>query len=395
MTTALGLSRMFALRWMIIMLALCAGQQALAHKPSDAYIDLQTQGNQVQLRWDIALRDLDLLLDLDSNRDGQLSWAEVRRRHPEIGRAALESLSLQTAGGTCKPGTVSHALVQHSDGVYAVLSLPAECPSKADQVQLTYRMFREIDPSHRAIVKHGDASTVITPDAKPVNLVLIGPRGSEEKTLASAQNLTDSSSMLSHIQNGMHHILVGWDHLAFIVLLVLPAVLWRHKGRWQAARDARASLKGILLTVTAFTLAHSITLSASVLQWLTPPSRWVESAIALSILVAAGMNLFGSKRARWWPIAMLFGLVHGFGFASALNDAGLVGGSLAWGLLGFNLGVELGQLLFIALLWPLIWFSRNLKFWSQAAVPALSSLLAIAGGIWLLERLFMISLLPG
>ncbi len=392
---AITVAIMPATRWMLLAMTIVAAPIAQAHKPSDAYIELESRGNQIQMRWDIALRDLDLLLDLDSNRDGQLSWAEVRRRHAEIGRAGLEAMSLQSSKGACKTGPVSHALVQHSDGVYAVLSLELECPSKADQVELSYRMFRELDPSHRAIIKHGDGSTVVTPDGKPVKLNLSGALVATPGGGGPANALTASSSLLSHIQNGMHHILVGWDHLAFIVLMVLPAVLRRHQGRWQAESDARASLKVILLTVTAFTLAHSITLSASVLQWLTPPSRWVESAIALSILVAAAMNLLGTRQARWWPVALLFGLVHGFGFASALNDAGLDGGSLAWGLLGFNLGVELGQLVFIAMLWPLIWFTRNIRLWSQAAVPALSSLLAIAGGIWLLERLFLINLLPG
>ena len=390
MNRLLGAARLLKSLFFMALFVTLSSHQASAHKPSDAYIELEARGNQIQIRWDIALRDLDLLLDLDTNRDGQLSWAEVRRRHPEISRSALEAINLQTTAGACTPGTVAHALVQHSDGIYAVMNLTSQCASSARQVQMSYRMFGELDPSHRVIVKHGENSTVITPNGIPVALKL-GEAGGG----SPAAGITDSSSMLSHIKNGMHHILVGWDHLAFIVLLVLPAVLRRQNGRWLAEHDASASLKGILLTVTAFTLAHSITLSASVLQWLTPPSRWVESAIALSILVAAAMNLLGTRPARWWPVAMLFGLIHGFGFASALNDAGLGGGSLALGLLGFNFGVEIGQLVFIALLWPLIWFTRNLRHWSQAAVPALSSILAIAGGIWLLERLFQISLLPG
>lgn len=390
MIKVISLEKLRVSLWLWFATAFFMSHEAWAHKPSDAYLELRAQGNQIQLRWDIALRDLDLLLDLDTNRDGQLSWSEVKRRHPEIARNALESMNLQTSAGACKPGPVEHALVQHSDGVYAVMNLTSQCLSRADQVQISYRMFGELDPSHRAIVKHGETSTVVTPNGNPVSLKLGSGAASAPET-----GISDSSSILSHIQNGMHHILVGWDHLAFIVLLVLPAVLRRQNGRWLAEHDARASLKGILLTVTAFTLAHSITLSAAVLQWLNPPSRWVESAIALSILVAAAMNLLGTNRARWWPVAMLFGLIHGFGFASALNDAGLGGGSLAIGLVGFNLGVELGQLAFIVLLWPLIWFTRNLRHWSQAAVPAVSSLLAIAGGIWLLERVFEISLLPG
>lgn len=349
---------------------------ASAHKPSDAYLHLRADDTRIAVRWDIALRDLDMLLDLDENHDGKLSWGELRRRQRDINQAALDAITLTSDAGRCAPDSIAPALARHSDGVYAVLSFAAQCPSKADRVELSYRLFSELDPSHRAIVNHNDTATVVAPDGKRVALRL-------------AAGATAWSSLLSHIGNGVEHILAGWDHLAFLVLLVLPAVFWRKDGNWQAESDARASLRDLLLTVTAFTLAHSLTLSASVLQWLTPPSRWVEAAIALSIVVAAAMNVVGARRAHWWPVAGLFGLVHGFGFASVLNDAGLSGYGLAASLFGFNLGVEIGQIGFVALIWPLIWFGRNRRPWAQTAVPVLSGLLALAGGYWLIERIVL------
>lgn len=384
---------------------LIASSPAQAHKSSDAHLALSAQNGQLALRWDIALRDLDMLLALDADHDGRLSWGEVRRRHTDIDRAARDALALRTDAGACAIGDLRHALVRHSDGTYAVIDAAVRCAPGAggdrlDRVELSYRLFAGLDPSHRAIVRHAGRSTVVAPDGVPVRLDLAGTAAgtaiaSSAGTQAStaATQSTTADAMLSHIGNGMHHILIGADHLAFIVLLLLPCVLQRRDGRWQAQLDAGTSLRRVLLTVTAFTLAHSVTLSAAALHWLTPPSRWVESMIALSIVVAALMNLRGARAAHWWPVAMVFGLVHGFGFATALNDAGLTGAALGWGLVGFNIGVELGQLAFIALLWPLIWFSRNLRRWSQIAVPALSLLLALFGGAWLIERAFDVNLL--
>ena len=150
----------------------------------------------------------------------------------------------------------------------------------------------------------------------------------------------------------------------------------------------------VLRIVTAFTVAHSITLSLAVLGLVTLPSRLVESAIAASVVAAALNNIWPLVRGRRWMVAFLFGLVHGFGFASVLADLGLPQGALAVALLGFNVGVELGQLAIVAVFLPLAYALRRSWFYRRAVLVGGSLLIALLAAVWLVERVFELKLLP-
>ena len=146
--------------------------------------------------------------------------------------------------------------------------------------------------------------------------------------------------------------------------------------------------------VTAFTVAHSITLSLATLGWISLPSRWVESAIAASVVLAALNNVWPVFHGRRWIVAFGFGLIHGFGFASVLADLGLPQGALALALLGFNVGVELGQLAIVAAFLPLAYLLRRSAFYQRAVMRAGSLLIAALAAAWLVERVFDLKLLP-
>ena len=167
---------------------------------------------------------------------------------------------------------------------------------------------------------------------------------------------------------GIEHIVFGWDHLLFLMcLLLLGGSFW-----------------GLIRIVTAFTIAHSITLAVAALGVVTLPSRLVESVIALSIAYVAAENVFQGNRAasKRWLVAFVFGLVHGFGFASVLKDAGLPQQGLIWSLLGFNLGVETGQAIIVAIAMPLLLWLRKMP-WEPRAVKALSgAVLAVGVGLF-------------
>ncbi len=140
--------------------------------------------------------------------------------------------------------------------------------------------------------------------------------------------------------------------------------------------------------VTAFTLAHSITLSLAALQVISLPSRLVESAIAASVVVAALNNLRGTIERRRWVMAFVFGLVHGFGFASVLADLGLPQGALVLALVGFNFGVELGQLAIVVAFVPLAFRLRRTRFYRRGVLILGSLLVALTAGWWLIQRAF-------
>src|SRR5262249_22796523 len=171
---------------------------------------------------------------------------------------------------------------------------------------------------------HVAGQTLIVRDATPVTATL-----------------GDGTSIRSFVREGVWHIWLGVDHILFLTCLILPAVFQR-RGRWQAADSLRDVAREVFEIVTAFTLAHSITLVISAVGLVRLPSRFVETAIALSVVAAAVNNLVRAIDARW-AVAFALGLLHGFGFSSVLVDLGLPSKELIGALLGFNVGVELGQ----------------------------------------------------
>lgn len=379
------------------LLAVVLSNPAQAHKPSDAYVQLTVQGQQVQARVDVALRDLDRELVLDSNEDGELSWGEVRPRWAEIDAYVQASFGLSVAGQACKPGALGPAqLDHHSDGAYVVLTRPWVCPHDARDLQVSYRLFVDSDPTHRGVLR------------------LIGPQGERVQVLvpttleaAGASNTAGPQAeaapvgFLGFVIEGMHHILIGTDHVLFLMALLLPAVLQRQptvrrrvlSDSWSPATRARDVAVSVAKVVTAFTVAHSITLALAVLDIYNPPSRWVESIIAASVIVAAANNLWPLMTEDRWKMTFVFGLVHGFGFASVLKDLGLSQGGLVSSLLGFNVGVELGQMAVVAVVLPLAWWWRGTRFYRRWVLRGGSVLIIVLAGIWLAERLFDLKLI--
>jgi hypothetical protein len=148
----------------------------------------------------------------------------------------------------------------------------------------------------------------------------------------------------------------------------------------------------VLTVVTAFTLAHSITLGMSIFKLLEPSADLIEPAIALSVVAAALNNLLGWAALRRWQLAFVFGLVHGFGFANVLIDLGLPSDQLAVALGGFNLGVELGQIAIVMVFLPLAWALRHTLFYRWVIVVGGSLTIAVLGMIWTLQRTGLLSL---
>jgi hypothetical protein len=194
--------------------------------------------------------------------------------------------------------------------------------------------------------------------------------------------------LVDYCREGIWHIWIGFDHVLFLVALLLPAVLMKRDGRWAGGARVGAAFWKVFKIVTAFTLAHSITLSLAALEVVTLPSRWVESAIAASVLAAALNNVFPIVHERRWLVAFAFGLIHGFGFASVLNDLGLPQDSLLLSLFAFNAGVEIGQLAIVGVFLPLAFLARDSAIYQRGIVAGGSLLVATVAFKWLIERLF-------
>ncbi|MGK5028687.1 HupE/UreJ family protein [Janthinobacterium sp. DSP2-3-3] len=369
-------------RFVLCLFLFCAWMHpAQAHKPSDSYVSLSVHGQQIEGQWDIALRDLDFAIGLDGNGDGALTWDEIRARHEAIAAYALQRLQVASDQGACPLIAVEQLIDHHTDGAYNVLRFQAACPGGAlANVHVGYSLFADLDPQHKGLLKINSDGATQTAIFDPDN-----PR--QTLSLAAPERLAQFGAYVKH---GIWHIWIGYDHILFLLSLLLPAVLL--PGLREQQHGLKAAFVDVLKVVTAFTLAHSITLSLASLSLISLPSRWVESAIAASVILAALNNLLPLFRGKRPLAAFAFGLIHGFGFASVLRDLGLPQGSLLASLLGFNVGVELGQLAIVAAFLPVAWLLR--KTWLYRQVLTVGSLaIALVACVWLVERVADIKLI--
>lgn len=356
----------------------------LAHKPSDSYLALTVTENQLSGRWDVALRDLDFAIGLDSNDDGAITWGEVRLKSPEIWQYTLANLHFSNASQTCNYRQGELKIDQHTDGRYAVLYFFCDHFPVLDSLAVSYRLFAEIDPQHRGLLNlsYGKSNTasVLDPN-KPTRIYNI------------SENQTLWAELADFVHEGIWHIWIGFDHILFLFSLLIPSVMVYQKSEWQPVSHFKKALWDVIRIVTAFTVAHSMTLSVAALGIFELPSRWVESIIAASVILAALNNLvpiFTEKRAR---LAFVFGLIHGFGFASVLADLNLKESSRLWGLLGFNLGVEIGQLALVAGFLPITYQLSRYALYKPVIIRCCSVGIASLSSVWFCERVFDTSLI--
>ncbi len=365
-----------------LLLWLGLGANAWAHKASDSYLVLAVQGQSVSGQWDIALRDIDFALGLDSNGDGDITWGELRTRHAAVSAWALGRLNLHR-GGACDVKVTQHQVDEHTDGAYTVLRLAGQCPAPDGDLTLDYRLLFDLDALHRGLLK-------LTLDEQTHSAVLAPERASQNFQATGSSRLAQFGQ---YLVEGVWHIWIGFDHILFLLSLLLPAVLVYQSKSWRAVAGFGEALREVLWVVTAFAAAHSITLTLAALKVMELPSRLVESAIALSVVLAAANNLRPVVTRRRWLVAFGFGLIHGFGFASVLADLGLPQDALVLSLLGFNLGVELGQLAIVLVFLPLAYVLRHSAFYRKGVFVGGSVLTLLVALVWLLERLFDLKLI--
>lgn len=355
---------------------------AWAHKASDSYLVVDVKGNAITAQWDIALRDIDFALGLDRDGNAEITWGELRARQSDVSAWALSRLAL-TRSGSCPLQVTSLQVDEHTDGGYAVLHLVGVCPGATGALGLQYRLLFDLDSLHRGLLRltlDGDThTTVISPTSGAMQFVVTQTSRWEQFN--------------QYLIEGIWHIWIGFDHILFLLSLLLPAVLVLEMRRWQGVNSFGLAFREVLWVVTSFTAAHSITLSLAALGLVSLPSRLVESAIALSVMLAAANNLWPVVQHRRWLVAFGFGLIHGFGFASVLAELGLPVDALALSLLGFNAGVEVGQIAIVAGFLPAAFLLRNTRFYLHGVFVLGSWLTMLVAFIWLLERAFDLKLM--
>jgi hydrogenase/urease accessory protein HupE len=312
---------------------------AWAHKASDGYLVLRTGATeQISVSLSLSLVDVDLAIPaLDSDNDRQLNWAEVQASLPAISQLLSTKVRFFCQQMPLSVSWRFASLEQRSDATYLRASAQVSCPQTA-RLQLEYSFLDGLDSTHRLLVGGDLLAAVVSAGQRS----LLELRGDAVEQHGGAVAHSGPALVWQFIPQGMQHILSGADHLAFLLALLLPIPLFSksvsESGAW----------KKLIKTITGFTLGHSLTLILVNLNMLAPESRWVEASIALSIGVSAAANLWPQRWLRSDLLALFFGLVHGLGFAGAIEQASIREGQRLWALGGFNIGVEFGQLLVLA-----------------------------------------------
>jgi hydrogenase/urease accessory protein HupE len=259
--------------------------------------------------------------------------------------------------------------------------LVGSSPTDRDGVRLR-ASYRCADPGSRLVVRldlledlpHGHRHSARVVSGEAVSDELCFKRHAELDVpglrTPPGERRVSTTPALGFLRMGFEHILSGYDHLLFLFALVLVG----------------ARLRSLLSVVTAFTVAHSLTLALAVLGIFSPSPRIVEPAIALSIAYVGVENLVRRDFGRRWRITLPFGLIHGFGFAGALAEAGLARADVPVALVMFNLGVELGQLAVLVVLLPIVWRLGRWDGFHRRMVPALSFCVVLAGAVWFVDR---------
>ena len=313
---------------------------AWAHRPGLSYARLEP--DRVVLTF--ARPELEARVPLDANLDA----SRVVVSEITIGAATF------TVDGA--PCTVGDATLQHVEGDGIEIAAPLECPP--GQVTYTAGFLPTMEAGHRHYVEAGGAPLAVLSASDDV-IVWTG-----------ASDRTEVASRFFGL--GVEHIWTGYDHLLFLFGLLIAA----------------PSLRAMLLIVTGFTVAHSITLSAAALGLFTLPPTIVEPAIAASIAYVGIENFWKPAPGRRVAITFLLGLIHGFGFAGMLAELGLPNDALALALVTFNGGVEVGQAVVVSVVLPLLLWLRRYPQWSK--VSALLSVgVTLAGVYWFVERVFL------
>jgi hypothetical protein len=362
---------------LLSLLFLSPFKSALAHNPDTSYARVTITASAVEFKFSYDLATLLRMVPLDTNRDHRISRAEFAAATPALQqflRARIlvglnqHDTEFAEALPPVWPEDAGDAIPESEYG-QRLLSFTFRNPVLAapEDVSLTFDFFEELGGAHTVLgvfVWQGREDEVIFTRFEPDYLYDTGYRAPVSQQIAQ------------YFRLGVKHIFLGYDHIAFLLALLFVK-----------------RFMDLVKVITAFTVAHTLTLALAVLQIVRLPPQLVEIGIAGTIMYVAAENLWVTSTRHRWMLTFGFGLVHGFGFASVLRELGLPARGLARSLVSFNLGVEAGQIVIVGALWPLLWWV-NRHPWSPRFRMGLSVVIFLFGAAWFVERVFRLKFMP-
>jgi hydrogenase/urease accessory protein HupE len=372
-------------RWLILIAAIST-TALKAHQPSNSSLAITVQDDGVingeYHVADVDLESINLMIEdrlIHATPEGQ----QVNFDPLTQGAHALPFIRV-SLDGQALTLNIKNALRVMTDGnLHSMIPFTAD-GTIGDELVVTFESFFDFDPQHMVTVslyKDGETKVGLLTLDDPSLIVSLKKPGAWQQ-------------FLTFTWEGVWHIWIGIDHILFLVALLLPSVLRFEKRKWHPVSSFKDALYNVLKVVTAFTIAHSITLTFAALDIVTLPSRFVESVIALSVVLVAVNNIFPLISDRVWTVAFGFGLIHGFGFANVLANLQLPTGTLAIALFSFNVGVELGQMAIVTILFPSIYLIRQRNFYPPLILKAGSAIITLVASAWIIDRVFELDLMP-
>ncbi len=352
-----------------MLLALLLPWAALAHQSGNSYLRIDNHADALAVQVEFPVKDLSTLLQMPA-LGATPSREQLTQQQPALASVIARSLVIEADGRPVPLAFESQQVALRNDGLYVRQRHVAPAlPASATAIVVRYGFFNDGEHIARAFVQLRSSSHE--------RAYVFDARHATQRLPLREESLVES--LWTYAREGSLHIWGGPDHLLFLLCLLLP-------GLTLATQGARAPAMHALKVVTAFTVAHSLTLAAAALDWIVLPEKPVEVAIAASIVIAAVLALRGGGTRHQWPLALGFGLVHGLGFANGLRELGLSTEHMIGSLLAFNAGVEFGQLAVVlaAALLLLPFFGSapallRIQRWGALANLSLAS-------VWLVER---------
>jgi hypothetical protein len=352
-----------------LLLALfCFAAVALrAHDPGLSSATLWFQGDQVKATLTFAPADIDALLPMDLDRDGSVSESEFEETRPVLEGFVREGVQVTFDGEPAGATEVSIERTEDKRGNNIEIQLRFPVRSEASLLRLRNRLLRDLPAGHRHYILLFDEGANLAGEA-----LLDRANDVFEVPLAHSANEAEARSFGDFFSLGVEHILGGYDHLLFLFALFAGGI-----GLASAAK-----------IITSFTVAHSITLALATYEVIQLSPAIVEPLIALSIAYVGAENILRRNVERRWLVTFVFGLIHGLGFASVLRELGIgtAAGSTLLPLMGFNLGVEAGQIGIAVVALPLIWGLTQRPQFAWYFRPASSLAVTAMGAYWFVER---------
>jgi hypothetical protein len=358
-----------------------------AHKMGQSYIFLKVYDNSITGTFEITLRDLNNAMGLNVP-DDQITVANLNNRLGEIHTYYQEKVQFFDGEKRLPIRFTGLDKRKLKIGQYILLRFSIiEDALTPESINIDYDVLFDKDPDHLGllVIEHFWKAGIFNNESQ-VSLVF---SPSDHRQELSFSGYSKFQGFLGVLRLGIKHIWKGIDHILFLIALIIPSVMIRPKINWEPVAEFRQAFIYVLKVVTLFTIAHSITLGVAALGIFELPNRLVETIIALSIAVAALDIIYPIFKRKIGWVVFIFGLFHGFGFASVLTRLGVLGEHLALSLFSFNLGVEVGQVVVICIVFPIIYYVRRYAFYPKIVMPYGAAAMILLAALWFVERAFL------